>query len=247
MKNEPHLSQLTNLNTLSFCLEGSLTHNDREDIPEVLEAIGASVRTLRSLSVCGWALWRSPIHTLRDLTHLEIFGTQSVANLSLLFHHNVRLESFSLGYRNNSELSEVLREHPDALPHLHSFKLITEWDYMEMDHMENLKAFLLTKPRLRRFDIQAAMPWYGSSPIVEVLRALPSLEVLGLELQSTRHVALYFVTSRNTGSWLLLWRRRRRILGFLFFSLYSSFLVGLENITWDPIAKFRVLRAGSFG
>ena len=182
MKNEPHLSQLTNLNTLSFCLEGSLTHNDREDIPEVLEAIGASVRTLRSLSVCGWALWRSPIHTLRDLTHLEIFGTQSVANLSLLFRHNVRLESFSLGYRNNSELSEVLREHPDALPHLHSFKLITEWDYMEMDHMENLKAFLLTKPRLRRFDIQAAMPWYGSSPIVEVLRALPSLEVLGLEL-----------------------------------------------------------------
>lgn len=181
--NEPALHRLTKLKALSFPWKICVPVEEG-DWPtlEVRNAIEANMRTLRSLSVCGSVIWDSPIHTLRDLVHLEILRAENLGNLRLLFRHSIRLESFTLGYLNNSELAAVLDENPSALPHLTSIKLLSNWDFMEAAHVQSLTKFVRSKLRLRRFDLKAATVWQDIWPVLEILPELKRLEVLGLEL-----------------------------------------------------------------
>ena len=160
----------------------SLDHSDH-----INDLIGASEPTIRSLSICAEPLWRVPVRVFDDLSHLDIFLGQDMENIALVFRYAARLESLSVLGLDNHAIFHLFEDHPDSLPSLRSFKIMSpyrEWQPdvdMEEPQFLSLACFLQGKKGLRALDIHLwPQGWSSLSPFWDLLRQSSSLEVLGI-------------------------------------------------------------------
>ena len=160
----------------------SLDHSDH-----VNDLVGGSESTIRSLSICAEPLWRVPVRVFEDLSHLDIFLGQDMENIALIFRHAVQLESLSILGLDNHAIFPLFEDHPHSLPLLRSFKIVSpyrEWELeVEIDEskFQSLVHFLRGKPELRALDIHLwSQGWTSLAPFWDLLKQLPSLEVLGI-------------------------------------------------------------------
>lgn len=158
-----------------------------EHTDHVNNLIGDSESTIKSLSICAEPLWRVPIRVLENLSHLDIFLGKDMENIALVFRHVAQLESLSILGVDSSAIFHPFEDHPDSLPSLRSFKIKSpyrEWGLdVDMEEFEflSLAGFLGGKKGLRALDIHLwPEGWSSLSPFWDLLKQLPSLEVLGI-------------------------------------------------------------------
>lgn len=149
--------------------------------------IGDSESTVRSLSICADPLWRVPVRIFENISHLDIFLGQDMENIALVFRYAAQLESLSVLGLDNRAIFRLLEDHPDSLPSLRSFKIMSpyrEWQPdvdIEEPQLLSLVCFLRNKKELRALDIHLwPQGWSSLSPFWDLLRQSPSLEVLGI-------------------------------------------------------------------
>ena len=155
----------------------------REPLWPLLESCRGS---LTQLTIFSRALWEFPIHTLQGLEQLSIYSATNLSNTTLLVHHCARLKSLSVQIDIENAASQfyaVLAAHPKALPNLARFKLHTTEIQASESDMESLAEFISEKKKLRCLDCSShSHTVEGMQPLLRVLRSLPCLEVLGLDL-----------------------------------------------------------------
>jgi hypothetical protein len=103
----------------------SLEHSDH-----VNDLIEDSESTVRSLSICAEPLWRVPVRVFENLSHLDIFLGQDMENIALVFRYAAQLESLSILGLDNRAIFNLFEDHPNSLPSLRSFKIMSpyrEW------------------------------------------------------------------------------------------------------------------------
>ena len=153
----------------------------------VNDLIGDSESTVSSLSICAESLWRVPVRVFGNLSHLEIFLGQDMENIALIFRYAAQLESLSVVGLDNRAIFHLFEDHPSSLPLLRSFKIMTPYREWQPDvdigepQFLSLAHFLGGKKGLRTLDIHLWAPeWTSLSPFWDLLKRLPSLEVLGI-------------------------------------------------------------------
>jgi len=175
-------------------LKSILYQYDPEAHTEILDhsdhinsLIGDSESTVRSLSICAEPLWRAPVRVFENLSHLDIFLGQDMENIALVFRYAGQLESLSILGLDNRAIFHLFEDLPSSLPSLRSFKIMSpyrEWrPDMEIEELQflSLACFLRGKKELRALDIHLwPRGWSSLSPFWDLLRQLPSLEVLGI-------------------------------------------------------------------
>jgi hypothetical protein len=149
--------------------------------------IEASESTIKSLSITAEPLWGVPIRVFENLSHLEIFFGQDMENIALVFRYAGQLEHLAILGLDNDAIFTLFESHPDSLPSLRSLKIMSpyrEWTpNMDMEELQflSLTHFLRGKKELRAFDIHLwPRAWSSLAPFWDLLRQLPSLEVLGI-------------------------------------------------------------------
>ncbi|KAF9646294.1 hypothetical protein BDM02DRAFT_255959 [Thelephora ganbajun] len=159
-----------------------LDHSDH-----VNSLVGTSESTIRSLSICAEPLWRVPVRAFENLSHLEIFLGQDMENITLIFRYTEQLESLSVLGLDNRAIFSLFEEHPNSLPSLRSFKIMSPYRGWQPDidieelHFLSMARFLRGKKELRALDIHLwPEGWSSLSPFWDLLNQLPSLEVLGI-------------------------------------------------------------------
>ena len=159
-----------------------LDHSDH-----INSLIGDSESTVRSLSIGAEPLWRAPVRVFENLSHLDIFLGQDMENIALVFRYAGHLESLSILGLDNRAIFHLFEDHPNSLPSLRSFKIMSpyrEWrPDVEIEELQflSLACFLRGKKELRALDIHLwPRGWSSLSPFWDLLRQLPSLEVLGI-------------------------------------------------------------------
>lgn len=175
--------------TLSNDVRPTGEHIEKSNVKDAYHALMEATRdSLTELSIVGGLVWDSPIHTLRDVTHLHLELPVPLSNIDLLFRHSAGLQSLTLicGVVEDTGLWTVLMEHASALPGLTSFKLHISPNTTVTESMATvLFDFLQQKKSLRRLDIAAGAGWTHreTTPVLERISKLQSLEVLGVDLQ----------------------------------------------------------------
>lgn len=160
----------------------SLDHS--EHVNDIVEA---SETTIGSLSICAEHLWRAPVRVLENLSHLEIFLGLHMENVALVFRYAGQLEHLSVLGLDNRAIFSLFEDHPDSLPSLRSFKIMSPYkgwqpdmDIEELQFM-SMTRFLQGKKGLRTFDVHLwPREWLSLAPFWDLLKQLPSLEVLGI-------------------------------------------------------------------
>lgn len=149
--------------------------------------VGGSESTVRSLSICAEPLWRVPVRIFENLSHLDIFLGQDMENIALVFRYAGRLESLSILGLDDRAIFPFLENHPNSLPSLQSFKIMSPYREWRLDvgieeaQFVSLAHFLCGKKKLRALDIHLwAQGWSSLTPFWDLLKQLPSLEVLGI-------------------------------------------------------------------
>ncbi|KZT64745.1 hypothetical protein DAEQUDRAFT_586077 [Daedalea quercina L-15889] len=140
--------------------------------------------SLTQFAAPSQAIWECPIRILRDLTHLVVDMAKNLMNIALLFHHCTRLESLHIAaedYEDSTEWFALLGENAAGLPNLTHFKL--HGPHPTITALKQLARFVGSKKKLRCLDysdLSSGVPdlW----PLISVLRSLPALEILGLDL-----------------------------------------------------------------
>ena len=151
------------------------------------DLVGGSESTVRSLSMCAKTLWQIPVRVFENLSHLDIFLGRDMENITLIFRHAGRLQSLSVLGLDDRAIFTHFGDHPNSLPSLRSFKIISpykEWQLdIDVDEVEfqSLACFLRGKKDLRALDIHLwPEGWSSLAPFWDLLKELPSLEVLGI-------------------------------------------------------------------
>ena len=158
--------------------------NFRAPLRSLLEGLRGS---LTQLTISSQALWESPIHILQGLEQLSIYSATNLSNITLLLHHCARLKCLSIHIDPDlaaaPELYDVLAAHPTAWPNLTRFKLHTAESLVTYGAVETLAKFVGEKKKLRCLDYSNHCHSVAElQPLLSVLRSLPCLEVLGLDL-----------------------------------------------------------------
>jgi hypothetical protein len=148
--------------------------------------VGANGLTINSLSICSEPLWRIPIRVLENLSHLEIFLGQDMENITLIFMYAGRLEHLSVLGLDSHAIFSSFENYPNALPLLRSFKILSPYRGWQQDvgieefQFLSMARFLRGK-KLRALDIHLwPQEWSSLEPFWDLLKQLPSLEVLGV-------------------------------------------------------------------
>ena len=149
--------------------------------------VEGSESTIESLSICAEPLWRAPVRVLENLSHLDIFLGQDMENIALIFRYAGRLESLSVLGLDSGAIFPFFEDHPNSLPSLRSFKIMSPYREWQLDvdvgetQFLSLARFLCGKRQLRALDIHLwSQGWPSLTPFWDLLKQLPSLEVLGI-------------------------------------------------------------------
>ena len=108
-------------------------------------------------------------------------------NITLVFRYAGRLESLSILGLEDHAIFPLLEDHPNSLPSLRSFKILSPYGGWQL-HLDvgetqflSLAHFLCGKKALRALDIHVwTEQWSSLVPFWDLLKQLPSLEVLGI-------------------------------------------------------------------
>lgn len=108
-------------------------------------------------------------------------------NITLVFRYAGRLESLSVLGLEDYAIFPLLEDHPNSLPSLRSFKILSTYKGWRLDldigeaQFISLAHFLCGKKELRALDIHMwTEGWSSLEPLWDMLKQLPSLEVLGI-------------------------------------------------------------------
>jgi len=108
-------------------------------------------------------------------------------NISLVLRYAPQLESLSVVGLDDRAIFHLFEDHPNSLPSLRSFKILSpyrEWQPdvdIEEPQFLSLAHFLGGKKELRALDIHLwTQGWSSLSPFWDLIKQLPSLEVLGI-------------------------------------------------------------------
>jgi len=149
--------------------------------------VDGSESTVRSLSICAEPLWQVPVRIFENLSHLEIFLGRDMENLTLVFRYAGRLESLAVLGLEDHAIFTLLEDHPKSLPSLRSFKILSPYRGWQLHldtgeaQLTSLARFLHGKKELRALDIHMwSGGWSSLGPLWDLLKQLPSLEVLGI-------------------------------------------------------------------
>jgi hypothetical protein len=106
----------------------------------------AQAGTLRELAVFSELLLAIPHDCLASLTQLEVWSPTGMARVTeVIISYAPKLMSLVLACMNFDDIAGALRAHPDALPHLQAFKLVSLDPVIEEDGVYALIAFLDNK------------------------------------------------------------------------------------------------------
>jgi len=108
-------------------------------------------------------------------------------NVALIFRYAARLESLSFLGLEDRAIFPLLEDHPNSLPSLRSFKILSPYRGWQLDldigeaQFISLARFLHGKKELRALDIHMwSEGWSSLAPLWDLLKQLPLLEVLGI-------------------------------------------------------------------
>ncbi len=178
---------LVGLRSLSFVIpeSGADVELDERDLDAVNRLLDTVAPTLIRLSISGDAIWRrESFGSFLTLRELELVSTATFGGLHNILNHCTALTSLTLiPAPFSDELFAALDAHPNTLPGLTAFKYFnhTEVEVIADEHVQALCKFLKNKQRLRRLDVLLDGPERGEVPLLELLPALPALEVLGFD------------------------------------------------------------------
>ncbi|KAH9912463.1 uncharacterized protein B0H18DRAFT_1053829 [Fomitopsis serialis] len=153
----------------------------RSSFASLLEARRGS---LTQLTAPNQAVWECPPHILRGLTHLTIDDVGHSSNLDLISPHCTRLESLQiiLHLDFTSELCVALAANPAAFPHLTYLKLLSD-DFVDGTRVNAVASFIRPKTKLRCLDFNGQCSTVEElSPVLDAIRSLSDLEILGLDV-----------------------------------------------------------------
>lgn len=147
----------------------------------ITKLVDANANSLHTLTIHGDALWTTPLSSLRSLTLIDARYLPSLAPQLALG----QLTSLRLYLLDLTTPSLLLAAAPTACPHLVDLTLIydIEGEAVNDDPMKAISEFLKNKSRLRRLHVVFySMNLVCDRPLLNVLKDLPALEVLGMEL-----------------------------------------------------------------
>ena len=142
---------------------------------------------------------------IAHLTELSVINPPNLTNLAAVFEQCAAIRSFTFcdkarydgqeaTYANwsNEEFIDILGKHPNAFPHLTSFKLMGAWFWS--DQIEAVATFLKSKTSLRRLDVMNDKwtRWDGDGivddwiPLLQILDSFPHLECLGIDMRGAQ-------------------------------------------------------------
>ncbi|KAI1783446.1 hypothetical protein LXA43DRAFT_977125 [Ganoderma leucocontextum] len=180
-------SGLQELCTIDDCFyDPPLSHGRARALQIVVNAMSP---TLTRIALGDGIFWGCSIQSMLALQELELLLPETTRGLSLVFQHCSSLRSLTLFPEEVDEPFSVLQAHPTALPELRALKYIHHFDIggFENQHAEILARFIKNKKRLVSLDLEIEPAWdaEGAScdePLLEAIRELPHLEVLGFYL-----------------------------------------------------------------
>jgi hypothetical protein len=152
---------------------------------EFLRLINANATTLRVLTVTPPQVGHLPIQMLGQLRVLSILGGKldrghKLIGFEHIFHHLVWLEALVLDGYLDASIFTSLQRNASMLPKLTSFRICYIGDYKE-EHWDIVTEFIRGRMLLQRLDVYLGRsPWTSINDFLSVIRALPSLRVLGL-------------------------------------------------------------------
>ena len=174
----------------------------------VLDLVETSESIFRSLAIWPEPLWRMPIRVFENLSRLEIFLAQDMENTTLIFRYAERLEHLSVLGLDGHAIFSLFEDYPDSLPSLRSFKILSPYRKWKPDvdieesQMLSMTRFLRGK-KLRALDIHLwPRGWSSLEPFWNLLKQLPSLEVLGIttgSMEFSRDAFLSFAKALPPG------------------------------------------------
>ncbi|KAI0753826.1 hypothetical protein C8Q74DRAFT_1222358 [Fomes fomentarius] len=197
----PSLAAFTGLHSLHL-YDGSVFGDPNLENGEgyIYATIETNSKTLTRLSISGDVIWACPIRSLTNLHELELILPNELGGLALIFRHCVDLRSLTLhldSIADEHPFFPLLQSNPTALPALTAFKLISHSDFdVTSAHGQILANFLENKTNLHMLDIDICTYHVSDEERVasylNILPALPALNVLGLNLNDCYEDALLF-------------------------------------------------------
>lgn len=182
------LQRLTSfVNYFSIWIEEDESPHQPRPNPDVIHnVIDANASSLHTLTILGDALWTKPLPSLRHLTLNDTTHFNALPPL-LALDQLTTLRLYALDDGIPSLLS-ILSSAATACPHLVDIKLILDSkNLLAADAMEPVAAFLKNKRRVRRLHVVFyAQALVRDDALLEILKDLPALEVLGIELARER-------------------------------------------------------------
>ncbi|TFK88958.1 hypothetical protein K466DRAFT_51087 [Polyporus arcularius HHB13444] len=188
--------QMVDTVTVTGHLQGMVSSQRLDNQAQTSRMTTATTDTLRHLSIpdLGWCLsdsrgpgWGrlSRLQTL-ELTNLSGYLWQREPHtIAQLFHHCSQLRSLSMLSARQRDI-DALGVAPESLPRLESLKLSFYPDHAGwVDWNAHIVPFLREKKRLRRLDF-VVFGNYSGADVLQVLTAIPNVEVLGLPLFKPR-------------------------------------------------------------
>ena len=147
----------------------------------------ANESTIKSLSIRAEPLWQTTVRVLENLSHLEIFMGQDMENIALVFRHAGQLEHLSILGLDNHMVFTTFENHPNSLPSLRSFKIVSHYEGWGVDvvigepELLSMAHFLEGRKELRALDLHLWLEEGVSFALFwDLVGQLPSLEVLGI-------------------------------------------------------------------
>ena len=180
----PHIYHLQNLQSLSLirqCAWGGPGYNTDATVNDQVD-IGTDA--LAHLSISGDIDWRR--ESFSGLQELELIFTMAYDFASVL-RHCAALTSLTLlptELCHPNDVFHPFRAYPNALPRLTAFKYLNPMGSeapITSRHVAALCDFLKNKQHLRRLDVALHMDNREDEVLLEILRDLPALEVLGFD------------------------------------------------------------------
>ena len=180
----PHICHFPNVQSLSLIRQGSWGGPGHNIDSITVNEVDIKTSTLAHLSISGDAIWRR--ESFSGLQELELVFTMAYEFADVLLHC-AALTSLTLlpvELCRPEEVFPPFRAHLNALPRLTAFKYLNPMDSdapITSDDVAALCEFLKNKRHLRRLDVALHMDDGEDEVLLEILRDLPALEVLGFD------------------------------------------------------------------
>ena len=187
----PQLASLRGLTALrvsySFWSTDYDPYGGRPGIPQIVsELVERNSPSLRDVELHGDADWSAPTPRISSLTVVDAHHVDALPAI-ITTNNLVRLKLCVMGGAIDVALLAMAAA-PTACPLLEELKLVGDISpTVDCDSLRHVGAFLRNKSRLRMLHVVFySARTMNQAPLLDAIRALPSIEVLGFELSRSR-------------------------------------------------------------